>query len=345
MDNNTAYQHVWILSEQENGIIRQVSFELLKRGRALADKRGSQLVAVVLGDHFTENELQRLIHYGADGVIAVERPELRYFLPEPYTSVLTALIRKYRPEILIASATTTGRTVAPAVAVVCHTGLTADCTELDIDPETGNLIQTRPAIGGNILATIKTPAHRPQMATVRPHSNKPLEPDERRRGEIIRETVDARNLQSRIRRLGFRENSEAAGNIQDAEIIIAGGKGFKKDENFRMVRELAELFPDGAVGASRDAVDRGWVSYNHQIGLSGKTVSPRFYLAVGISGSVQHLAGIKTAENIAAINSDPEAQIFQVADYGIVADLFEVLPLIKEKLAALNLKQEAEVSE
>ncbi len=340
MGNLSEYRNVWILGEQEDGNIRLVSYELLKRGRALADKRGCKLVAVMLGDTLDAGKLQCLFHHGADQIIVVEKPELRYFLPEPYTQTLKALIKKYQPEILIASATTTGRTVAPAIAVEYHTGLTADCTELDIDQETGNLIQTRPAIGGNILATIKTPLHRPQMATVRPHSNQPLEPDESRTGEVIYETVDPDCLKSRIRRLEFRENTETAGNIQDAEIIIAGGKGFKKDEHFRMIKELAGIFPGGAVGATRDAVDRGWVSYNHQIGLSGKTVSPRFYLAAGISGSVQHLAGIKTAENIVAINNDPEAQIFQVADYGIVGDLFEILPVIKEKLKALKMKPE-----
>jgi len=242
------------------------------------------------------------------------------------------LIEKYHPEIFIASATSTGRTVAPAVATYCHTGLTADCTELDIEEGAGNLIQTRPAIGGNILATIKTPKHRPQMATVRPHSNKPLEPDCLRSGEVIYETVDEEITKSRIQRIGFRKNTEDVGNIQDAKVVIAGGKGFKKEEHFKMTYKLAALFNESAVGATRDAVDLGWTTYSHQIGLSGKTISPRFYLAVGISGTVQHLAGIKTAENIVAINSDPDAQIFQVANYGIVADLFEVMPILQKKL-------------
>lgn len=325
------YRNVWILAEQDQDRIRPVSYELLGRGRALANKRQCELVAVIFGCTFKRDELQRLIYRGADQVIVVQNPVFKHFLPEPYIGSLSALIQKYRPEILIASATTTGRTVAPAVAVRCHTGLTADCTGLDIEVETGNLIQTRPAIGGNILATIKTPLHRPQMATVRPHSNKPLESDPDRKGQIISETVEASCLQSRIKRIDFRENTEEAANIQDADVIIAGGKGFKKEEHFRILYEIAALI-DGSVGATRDVVDLGWVEYQHQIGLSGKTVSPRFYLAVGISGSVQHLAGIKTAENIVAVNSDPEAQIFQVADYGIAADLFEALPLLKIKL-------------
>ncbi|MFH1213484.1 MAG: electron transfer flavoprotein subunit alpha/FixB family protein [Candidatus Neomarinimicrobiota bacterium] len=326
-----SYKNVWILGEQEDGRIKLVTHELLKRGRALADKRQVELVAVMLGEKIDRADLQKLFYYGADKVIVVENPGLRHFLPEPYVNTIFNLIKKYEPEIMIASATTTGRTVMPALAVKCPTGLTADCTELDIDPESGNLIQTRPAIGGNILATIKTPMHRPQMATVRPHSNKPLDPDPSRSGEIVYETVDNSLLKSRIRRLEFRKNTEEGANIQDAEIIIAGGKGFKKTENFQMVHDVANLLK-GAVGASRDAVDLGWATYPQQIGLSGKTVSPKFYLAVAISGSVQHLAGIKTAENIVAINSDPDAQIFQVANYGIVADLFEAMPLLIEKL-------------
>lgn len=326
-----AYKGVWILGEQEEGRIRLVSYELLKRGRELADKRQVELWAVVLGKQINQPDIEELFQRGADRVLIALHPGLEYFFPAPYTRCLSHLIQKYQPEILIASATTTGRTVAPAVAITCNTGLTADCTGLDIEPETGNLIQTRPAIGGNILATIKTPNHRPQMATVRPHSNKPLEADPSRRGEIIYEKVDDDLVKSRVRRRAFRPIGEEGSNIQDAEIVVAGGKGFKKEDNFRMVAQLASYFK-AAVGATRDAVDLGWATYPHQVGLSGKTVSPKLYIAIGISGSVQHLAGIKTAENIVAINNDPEAQIFQVADFGIVADLFEVLPVLQERL-------------
>ena len=328
-----ANQNVWILGEQENGTIRLVTYELLRRGRALADKRGCQLVAVLLGEAFESNNVATLYHYGADQVLVVAHPVLKYYLPEPYINTLLHLIRKYQPEIMIASATTTGRSVMPALAVKCATGLTADCTDLDIEDETGNLIQTRPAIGGNILATIKTPLHRPQMATVRPHSNKPLPPDPARTGTLLTETVAPELLSSRIKRLALHANVEEAANIQDAEIVVAGGKGFKKSDHFQMVGELAAILK-GAVGATRDAVDLGWATYPHQVGLSGKTVSPKLYIGIGISGSVQHLAGIKTAENIVAINNDPEAQLFQVANFGIVADLFEAVPLLLEKLRA-----------
>jgi len=329
------YKDVWILGEQEDGKIKVVSYELLKRGRFLADKRNVKLVAVILGKSIDKDNLQELIYRGADKVIVIEDPLLEYFLPEPYANTVASLIQKYNPEIMIASATTTGRTVMPAIAIKCKTGLTADCTDLDIEDETGNLIQTRPAIGGNILATIKTPKYRPQMATVRPHSNKPLESDNSRTGDIVYEEVDKSILKSRVRKLEFKVNQEEDANIQDADVVISGGKGLKKEENFQMIHNIASLL-NGAVGASREAVDLKWATYPHQVGLSGKTVSPKLYVAVGISDSVQHLAGIKTSENIVAINNDPEAQIFQVADYGIVADLFEVLPVLAKKLGVLK---------
>ena len=325
------YKDVWILGEQENGEIKDVSYELLKRGQDLAQKRDVKLIALMLGNDLSEDQLQKLVHYGADKIIAVNHEIFTNFLPDPQIKTVTHLVNKYKPEIMIASATTSGRTVAPAVAINCNAGLTADCTGLDIDEETGNLIQTRPAIGGNILATIKTPNHRPQMATVRPHSNQPMDPDENRTGEIVFETIDEELLKSRSKQVDFKPIQEEGGNIQDANIVVAGGKGCKKEENFELIEKLAELL-DGAVGASREAVDLGWISYPHQVGLSGKTVSPKLYVSAGISGAVQHLAGIKTADNIVAINNDPEAQIFTVADFSIQADMFQVLPMLIEKL-------------
>ncbi|HOQ62132.1 MAG TPA: electron transfer flavoprotein subunit alpha/FixB family protein, partial [Vicinamibacterales bacterium] len=212
-------------------------------------------------------------------------------------------------------------------------GLTADCTQLEIDPATGELLQTRPAIGGNIMATIRTPLCRPQMATVRPRSMKPAPPDPGRAGEIERLTVPPELLRSRVRRVAFEPADDEGGGIQKAEVVVAAGRGLKKGANFDLVRRLARALNAG-VGASRDAVDRGWIGYPHQVGLSGKTISPRLYFCAGISGSVQHLAGIKTAEHIIAVNLNPDAQIFKVADYGVVADLFELLPLLTEKLEA-----------
>ncbi len=325
------YKGVWILGEQNKGIIQTVSYELLKRGKFLSEKLGVDLVAVVLGYQISPKELNKLIHYGANRVIYVNDQIFQNFLPDPYINSIMELINKYNPEIMLASATSTGRTVAPAVAVKCHAGLTADCTGLDIEEGSNNLIQTRPAIGGNILATIKSPNHRPQMATVRPHSNQPLEPNPGNVGEVIYEKVKEKNLKSRTNQIAFIEMKDESANIQDAEIIVAGGKGCKTEESFKMVRELAHQL-NGAVGASREPVDLGWVKYPHQVGLSGKTVSPNMYVCAGISGAVQHLAGIKTAHNIVAINNDPNAQIFQVADISVQADLFDVLPILIDKL-------------
>ena len=325
------HKGVWTLAEQSNGDLRAVSYELLARGRTLADKLEMDLAAVVLGASLNRLDLQELILRGADKVYIVEDPTLEHFLVEPYGNALEYLIETYKPEIFIAGATTIGRTLMPYVAIKVDTGLTADCTDLDIEEGTGNLLQTRPAIGGNIMATIKTPDHRPQMATVRPKSTVPPPRVEGREGDVVTVQVPPELLKSRVERLGFRSTAEDESNVQDADKIVAGGRGLKKGENFAVIRELADKL-DAAVGASRDAVDRGWISYPHQVGLSGQTVNPELYIAVGISGSIQHLAGMKTAENIVAINTDPDAQIFQVADFGIVGDLFEVVPALIEEL-------------
>lgn len=324
------YQGVWIFGEQSGGRVQRISHELLTRGRELADKRGTDLTVVVLGNDINADDLQGLIDRGADRVLTMEAPELESFLVEPYAACLMRLIEQHRPEIIIAGATTTGRTLMPYVAIRADAGLTADCTVLNIEPETGNLLQTRPAIGGNILATIKTPEHRPQMATVRPRSTRPAEPQSGRKGEMDRQKAPADLLGSRVRRVEFVPDESEHG-LADADVVVSVGRGIKKGENVEMVHPLAQSL-DAAMGASRDAVDRGWLSYPHQVGLSGQTVSPKLYVALGISGTIQHLAGMQTSENIVAINSDPDAQIFRVADFGIVGDLFEVVPVLAEKL-------------
>ncbi len=329
MSQKSAYEGVWTLAETHGGRVARVGYELLARGRLLAEKRGTKLTAVAIGHRIAEADLEELIRRGADAVRVVESPALEHFLVEPYAACLIGLIEKHSPEILIAAATTTGRTLMPYVAVKVGAGLTADCTGLDIDEETGGLLQTRPAIGGNIMATIRTTEARPQMATVRPRSSRPPEPDGDRRGEIIREDPPPR-LSSRIRRKEFIPAGEAH-TLGEAEVVVSAGRGIRKAENLKLVGELAGAL-DAAVGASRDVVDRGWLGYPHQVGLSGKTVSPRLYVAVGISGAIQHLAGMQTAETIVAINSDPDAQIFRVADVGIVGDLFEILPVLTERI-------------
>ncbi|MFA6135376.1 MAG: electron transfer flavoprotein subunit alpha/FixB family protein [Phycisphaerae bacterium] len=324
------YKGVWILAEAHNGHVHRISHELLSRGIELAAKRGAELTAVIFGHDLKADELADLIDRGANRVLAMESPQLEHFLVEPYSACLLKLINDYRPEILIAGATSTGRTLMPYVAVKAHAGLTADCTILDIEPETGNLLQTRPAIGGNILATIKTPNHRPQMATVRPRSTRPAPRQSGRKGQVLRMKAPAELLASRVRRVSFVADT-AEHSLQDADVVVTVGRGIKKGENLKLVQPLVEAL-DASLGATRDVVDRGWLSYPHQVGLSGKTVTPKLYVAVGVSGTIQHLAGMQTAETIVAINNDADAQIFRVADFGIVGDLFEVVPVLVEKL-------------
>jgi len=326
----SQYKGVWVLGEVRDGEIHPVSYELLAWGRGLADKLSVDLSTVIIGSNI-KDKIKELIPRGADKVYVIDHPDLEHFRVDPYSAVLTALVEEYKPEVFIASATTMGRTIMPVMAVKLDAGLTADCTGLDIDLEQRLLIQTRPAVGGNIMATIKTPILRPQMSTVRPKSKRPLPIDDSRKGEIIMKEFGEEVLTSRVKRLDFIKEETIGAPIQDAEHIVAFGKGLKDVKHVEMMHELAEIF-DGSLGASRIAIDLGWISYSHQVGLSGKTVSPRLYIAVGISGAVQHLAGMSSAETIVAINSDPEANIFGVADYGIVGDLFEVIPLLIKKL-------------
>jgi len=321
---------VWTYAEQRNGRLEHLAFELLTRGRSLADKLTTGLASIVIGSNIDRNGITELFERGADKVYLVEDAKLEHYINDRYTNVLVHLIQTFKPGIMIAGASTQGRTLMPYVAARINTGLTADCTGLDIEEGTGNLLQTRPAIGGNIMATIKTPNHRPQMATVRPKST-PIPPrEDGRTGELVMVDVPSDLLTGREERLGFRGMGTDDMNIEEADKIVSGGRGIKKSENFKLVQDLAHKL-DAGVGASRDAVERGWAEYPQQVGLSGKTVVPKLYVALGISGAIQHLAGMKTSENIVAVNSDPDAQIFNVADYGIVGDVFEVVPeLIKE---------------
>ena len=328
--NEGNFQGIWTLGEEREGKISPVSYELLTWGRELADKRGTFLASVILGHNIKEN-VKDLIYHGADIVYVVDHPALAHFAPDAYVNVLEKLVKEFLPEVFIASATTYGRTIMPMLAAKIETGLTADCTGLDIEPETGLLIQTRPAIGGNVMAKIKTADYRPQMATVRPKSKKPLPKDESRKGEVIVKEYPEDTYSSKVKFLEFIKDETATLPIQEADIIVAGGKGLKDAKNFKLLYDLAELL-GGSVGASRQAVDMGWVPYSHQVGLSGKTVSPRLYIAIGISGAVQHIAGMSSSGTIVAINSDPDANIFKIADFGIVGDLFEIVPVLIQKL-------------
>ena len=335
--SSRKHEGVWILAEHSDGHVASVSWELLTRGRELAAKLDTKLTALVIGGDVQPDGLQDLIARGADRVIAALSPGLEHFLVEPYAACMVQLLADYRPEIVIAAATSTGRTLMPYVAVKAHTGLTADCTQLDIEPETRLLLQTRPAIGGNILATIKTPKHRPQMATVRPRSTRPAERQPGRNGGIVRWPVPPEFLTSRIRHVDFVPESETH-NLQAADLVVSVGRGIKRPENLPLIDALADSL-GAAVGATRDVVDRGWLSYPHQVGLSGKTVTPTLYLAVGLSGSIQHLAGMQTAENVIAVNTDPDAQIFRVAELGLVGDLFEIVPVLTDKIRAAKAGQ------
>jgi electron transfer flavoprotein alpha subunit len=335
---------VWTLAEQHEGKLKAVSFELLARGRSLADKLGGKLASILIGPGLEDEKLKELIRRGADEVIAVQDEALRFFCCESYSAILETLIRDYGPEIILAAATSTGRTLMPYTAVKVHAGLTADCTGLDIEEGTGCLLQTRPAIGGNIMATIKSPDHRPQMATIRPRSSRPLAEDPTREGALIRFRLSdtlpcgarfAAMKEGRTVVRGYRWDEAGFAGLEEAEVIVSGGRGLKKGENFRIIRELAESL-GAEVGASRDAVDRGWISYPHQVGLSGKTVSPRLYIGVGISGAIQHLAGIKTSETIVSINIDPDANLHKIADLAIVGDAFEVMGEMRKRLKKMR---------
>ncbi len=322
----SEYQDVWVFAEQFDGHIESVTYELLGEGRQLADDLGMRLCAVLLGSNI-EDKAQDLIARGAEKVYVVDRPELEYFQDEPYSAVLVDLVNEYKPNVFLCGATTVGRSLISRVAVATRTGLTADCTGLAIDPETKNLLQTRPAFGGNIMATILTPDYRPQMATVRHKVFKEAEPDASRTGEVIVRDIAAELLKARTKRTKFVPESESTINIAEADIIVSGGRGMQKPENLAVIRELAEVL-GGGVGASRAAVDADWIAYSHQVGQTGKTVCPKIYIACGISGQIQHLAGMSSAEVIVAINKDPDAPIFKVATYGIVGDALTVVPML-----------------
>ncbi len=333
-EDKAAYAGLWVYAEQRDGIIAPVVLELLGKGRELADEMECELSAVVFGERI-EALSSQLIEHGADQVIMIDDPALRHFRDERYAEALSYLADKYKPAIILAGATVIGRSFIPRVAINLHTGLTADCTGLEIDNDTRNLKQTRPAFGGNIMATILTANHRPQMATVRHKVMNPLVPDPSRSGTVIREQYNFELEEDRTQWLGFEKEKTTLINITEANVIVSGGRGIKDARNFAMIEELAEAL-SGAVGASRAAVDAEWIPYSHQVGQTGKTVKPSIYIAIGISGAIQHLAGMSSADYIIAINKDPDAPIFKVADLGIVGDLFEVVPKLTKRIKELR---------
>lgn len=323
----SQYKGVWVFAEQKGGEPAGVAYELLGEGRRLADTLGAPLSAVLPGEG-VEKAAKQLISRGADNVYLVDDPSVKGFNDESYADILTQLIRRFKPEIVLMGATTYGRSLAPRVASRLNTGLTADCTKLEIDPEKRILLQTRPAFGGNLMATIVCPNYRPQMATVRPKVMKALGPDPARAGKIIRPDVTIpKDVRTKV--VETVSNVTEMVNLAEADVIVSGGRGMGDPKNFALLEELAQTL-GGAVGASRAAVDAGWIPYGHQVGQTGKTVGPKVYFACGISGAVQHLAGMSSSDTIIAINKDPDAPIFKVATFGIVGDAMQVVPeLIK----------------
>ena len=322
------YKGIWVFIEQKNGRVQSVSYELLGKAQELARKLNCQVSGVLIGNKL-EDQLDELVFCGADNIYLVEAPELANFQDEPYTNIIVELIKKYKPEIFLCGATNIGRSLISRVAINIKAGLTADCTGLDIDPDKKILLQTRPAFGGNIMATIISPNYRPQMATVRHKVFAPMAADKKRKGKIIKESFDSALYVSRTKLLDIIEEIESTVNLSEADIIVSGGRGIGGAENFKLLEELAHVL-GGAVGSSRAAVDSGWMPYSHQVGQTGRTVGPKIYIACGISGQIQHLVGMQSSKIIIAINKDPEAPIFKVATYGIVGDLFQIVPALTQ---------------
>lgn len=333
--DTSQYHGVWVVAETHDGHLAGVSLELLGEGRKLAEDLGVPVSLVLLGADVA-GLTSVAGEYGADKVYLVEHPVLAQYRTAPFTDVISGLINREKPEIVLFGATPMGRDLASRIAARIQAGLTADCTGLDIDPEERLLRQTRPAFGGNVMATIVCRHARPQMATVRPKVMTKAEPQPGREPEVIPVPVDLdeRRIATKILEI-IRDESGPSVNLQEADIIVSGGRGLGKPENFALIEELAEAL-GGAVGASRATVDAGWIPAYHQVGQTGKTVHPKLYVACGISGAVQHLAGMSSSDCIVAINRDPHAPIFGVAHYGIVGDLFEVIPALVKEIKRAN---------
>jgi electron transfer flavoprotein alpha subunit len=324
-----SHRGIWVFAEEQDGQLKSVGYELLSKGRELADALGTELCAVCFGHNL--DGVDQLVAYGADKVYMIDDAALANRREDLYTAELVKLISEHKPEIVLAGATSLGRAFIPRVAATLRTGLTADCTGLAIDAERRLLLQTRPTFGGNIMATIVCQERRPQMSTVRPRVFKKNSPNRARKGQIVRVDFDRNCVTAKTKLISFVKDLTEKVKLEDADIIVSGGRGLGKAENFKLIEELAEVL-GAAVGSSRPPVDEGWIPYSHQVGQTGKTVSPRLYIACGISGAVQHMVGMQTSDMIIAINDDPNAPIFQVATWGIVGDLFKVVPLLTGKL-------------
>lgn len=329
MEKN-EHKGIWVYIEEQGHHIEKVGPELIHAARMLQQKSGEDVIAVIISDD-TKELIEQTKAYGADRILAVECPSCNHYSTDVYTDLMYELITERKPSTVLVGATEQGRDFAPRVACRLQTGLTADCTALDIDDETGDVAWTRPAFGGNLMATIMCSNTRPQMGTVRPGVFRAERAKETKCIETVSMTADEARIRTQIKELVKKKDSPF--NIQDAEIIVSGGRGMKGAENFKILEELAEAL-GGVVGASRAAVDSGWIGAEHQVGQTGNTVHPKLYIACGISGAIQHLAGMSGSDVIVAINNDPEAPIFKSAHYGIVGDLFTVVPALTEEVLA-----------
>jgi len=336
--NKEEYKNLWVYIETEAGKAKNVGLELLGSGRVLADKLGEKLIAVIVGNNL-EEAAKLVASYDVDEIILVEGDVYSHYNTDSYTNAMYQLVKRYKPSTILIGATNNGRDMGPRLACRLETGLTADCTGLDIDEKTGNVAWTRPAFGGNLMATILCPDTRPQIGTVRPGVFKKGAPDSERISPVIRENIAIPSEAARVKLLQtIRETAGALVDLEAAEIIVAGGRGLGKSENFSLVQKLAKVM-GGAVAASRALVDAGWIGHSHQVGQTGKTVGPKIYVACGISGAIQHVAGMSSSDIVVAINNDPDAPIFNVADYCVVGDVCEVLPVLIEEIHCIKTKQ------
>jgi electron transfer flavoprotein alpha subunit/NAD-dependent dihydropyrimidine dehydrogenase PreA subunit len=335
----SQYKGVWVIAEHYENKIHDVAYQLLGKGRELADQLKTTLTLVLLGYDF-DDLLNDFGNYGADEVIYVNSKILKNYYSDLYVKTLAELIQDHKPEIVLCGATPTGRDFAPRVAKRLNAGLTADCTGLDIDPNTGNLLQTRPTFGGNIMATIRTPNSRPQMSTVRPGIFKTPEKTTKK-AKITKIDYDYKEKDSvsKIVKIINREKKQI--NLEDAEIIVSGGRGVGSKEGFKIIEQLAEVL-GAEVGGSRVTVELGWVDHDQQVGQTGKTVRPKLYIACGISGAIQHIVGMQSSDIIVAINRDPNASIFKIAHYGIVGDLHKVIPILIEEIRKTKAEETVE---
>ncbi|AVP62012.1 electron transfer flavoprotein subunit alpha/FixB family protein [Clostridium sporogenes] len=334
MMNLSDFKGIWVFAEQREGKLQKVVLELIGKGKELSKKLGVELTAVLLGNN-VDDIAQQLIQYGADKVLYANDPLLKNYTTDGYTKVIYDLIQKRKPEILLVGATYIGRDLAPRISSRLGTGLTADCTGLDIDEDTRNLLMTRPAFGGNLMATIVCESNRPQMSTVRPGVFEKLEKDNSRKGNIEKIKFDLKESDIKVKIKEVIKLAKKIEDISEAKILVSGGRGLGGPEGFKELRELADLI-GGAISGSRAAVDSGWIDKAYQVGQTGKTVRPNLYIACGISGAIQHLAGMQDSDYIVAINKDESAPIMKVADLSIVGDYKKVLPSMIDEIKQVN---------